>query len=213
MAGAIGYALTQPAARSLPIFIALALGFAAPFTLLTFFPPLARRLPAPGAWMAIVKQALAFPMLAAVAWLIWVLDRQAGFAALATILACCLALSLAAWLYGMAQRRRLRGNRHWPLHLASALLLLLLLAPLTALRPGAPEAGGDAVEAAAPVAWSPGYVEAVKGQGKPILVNFTADWCITCQVNDRTTHAIDCGGKSSDGAHRHAVYGGGRHPL
>lgn len=188
MASAIGYALTQPPPISLAIFTALALGFAAPFTLLSFFPLLARVLPAPGAWMVTLKQALAFPMLGAVAWLIWVLERQAGSAALALILACCIVLSFAAWLYGIAQKRRMMGRRHWPQHLATALFVLLMVPPLASLTSLSPATdAADGTDAAAAVAWSPQNVDAIKGQGKPILVNFTASWCITCQVNDRTS--------------------------
>ncbi|PIJ57724.1 cytochrome C biogenesis protein [Erwinia sp. OLMDLW33] len=188
MASAVGYALTQPPAASVVIFIALALGFAAPFTLVSFFPLLARVLPKPGTWMVTLKHALAFPMLAAVAWLIWVLERQAGSAALAAILGCCLLVSFAAWLYGMAQKRRMMGQRHWALHIATALFILLAVPPLANLKTSADEPGSaQASEAAAAVAWSPANVDAIKGQGKPILVNFTASWCITCQVNDRTS--------------------------
>ncbi|WP_311791950.1 MULTISPECIES: protein-disulfide reductase DsbD family protein [Pantoea] len=188
MASAVGYALTQPPAVSLVIFIALALGFAAPFTLISFFPVLARVLPAPGAWMITLKHGLAFPMLGAVGWLIWVLERQADSAALAAILGCCLLLSFAAWLYGMAQKRRMMGRRHWALHLATAVFVLLLVPPLINLKSAAaPEETAESAVAAAAVAWSPQNVDAIKGQGKPVLVNFTASWCITCQVNDRTS--------------------------
>ncbi|WP_342755505.1 thioredoxin family protein [Pantoea sp. MBD-2R] len=188
MASAVGYALTQPPFISVVIFISLALGFAAPFTLISFFPLLARVLPAPGAWMITLKHGLAFPMLGAVGWLIWVLERQAGSAALAAILVCCLLFSFAAWLYGMAQKRRMMGKGHWGLHIATLVFLLLVVPPLANLKTTATSPNGaEASEAAAAVAWSPQNVDAIKGQGKPILVNFTASWCITCQVNDRSS--------------------------
>ncbi|ADI78344.1 C-type cytochrome biogenesis protein (copper tolerance) (plasmid) [Pantoea vagans C9-1] len=189
MASAVGYALTQPPLVSVVIFISLALGFAAPFTLISFFPVLARILPKPGAWMITLKQGLAFPMLGAVGWLIWVLERQAGSAALAAILACCLLFSFAAWLYGMAQKRRMMGQRHVVLHVATTFFLALVVVPLLNLNSfaTAPAETEAASPAAAAVAWSPQNVDAIKGQGKPILVNFTASWCITCQVNDRTS--------------------------
>ncbi|QCA06486.1 protein-disulfide reductase DsbD family protein [Pantoea vagans] len=189
MASAVGYALTQPPLVSVVIFISLALGFAAPFTLISFFPVLARILPKPGAWMITLKQGMAFPMLGAVGWLIWVLERQAGSAALAAILACCLLFSFAAWLYGMAQKRRMMGQRHVVLHVATAFFLALVVVPLLNLNSfaTAPAETEAASPAAAAVAWSPQNVDAIKGQGKPILVNFTASWCITCQVNDRTS--------------------------
>ncbi|PEI06116.1 cytochrome C biogenesis protein [Pantoea agglomerans] len=189
MASAVGYALTQPPLVSVVIFLSLALGFAAPFTLISFFPVLARILPKPGAWMITLKQGLAFPMLGAVGWLIWVLERQAGSAALAAILVCCLLFSFAAWLYGMAQKRRMMGQRHVVLHVATAFFLALVVVPLLNLNSfaTAPAETEAASPAAAAVAWSPQNVDAIKGQGKPILVNFTASWCITCQVNDRTS--------------------------
>lgn len=188
MASAVGYALTQPPLISLIIFVSLAVGFAAPFTLISFFPVLARVLPAPGAWMVTLKHGLAFPMLGAVAWLIWVLERQGGSMALAAILACCILLSFAAWLYGMAQKRRMLGRRHWALHLATLVFALLVVPPLINLKAtaGGPDAA-EASTAAAAVAWSPQNVDAIKGQGKPIFVDFTASWCITCQVNERTS--------------------------
>ncbi|QZX98068.1 thioredoxin family protein (plasmid) [Pantoea alfalfae] len=189
MASAVGYALTQPPLVSVVIFISLALGFAAPFTLISFFPVLARILPKPGAWMITLKQGLAFPMLGAVGWLIWVLERQAGSAALAAILACCLLFSFAAWLYGMAQKRRMMGQRHVVMHVATAFFLALVVVPLLNINSfvTGPAETETTSPAAAAVAWSPQNVDAIKGQGKPILVNFTASWCITCQVNDRTS--------------------------
>jgi thiol:disulfide interchange protein DsbD len=188
MAGAVGYALVQPPVVSLVIFLALALGFAAPFTLISLFPAIAARLPKPGAWMDLLKRGLAFPMFGAFAWLVWVLAQQAGTTALAAMLACAVVVSFAAWLYGIAQRRRFIG-RSWKALLAvTVALLVAAITPLPGVMQAQPEAAEPAVAStAAPVKWTPQTVEEMRGHGKAIFVNFTASWCITCQVNDRTS--------------------------
>lgn len=188
MAGALGYALVQPAPQALAVFLALALGFAAPFTLLAWVPGIARVLPRPGPWMATLKQVLAFPMLAAAAWLAWVLALQAGAGAVGSLLGAAVALSFAAWLHGRAQRRQLLGARHWPLSALAGLVVLALAVPLA----GLPRTTGE--QAAAEVAsgtWSPQAVAAERGKGHPIFVNFTAAWCVTCQVNERVALSQD----------------------
>jgi thiol:disulfide interchange protein DsbD len=188
MASAIGYALVQPPAVSLAIFFSLALGFAAPFTLVSLFPQLAKRLPRPGAWMDVLKHGLAFPMFGAYAWLVWVLAQQAGTGALATILACSVLLGFAGWLYGIAQKRRFREKPHKLLYAITAALLVAVIAPVTGIiQPGAPLPDGQTAEAVTQVKWSPQTVAETRGHGKAIMVDFTASWCITCQVNQRTT--------------------------
>jgi thiol:disulfide interchange protein DsbD len=188
MASAIGYALVQPPAVSLAIFFSLALGFAAPFTLVSLFPQLAKRLPRPGAWMDVLKHGLAFPMFGAYAWLVWVLAQQAGTGALATILACSVLLGFAGWLYGIAQKRRFREKSHTLLYAVTAALLVAVIAPVTGIiQPGAPLPDGQTAAAVTQVKWSPQTVAETRGHGKAIMVDFTASWCITCQVNQRTT--------------------------
>lgn len=192
MASAIGYALVQPPAISLAIFFSLALGFAAPFTVVSIFPQLAKHLPRPGAWMDILKRGLAFPMLGAWAWLVWVLAQQAGTAALATILTCSVLLGFTAWLYGMAQKRRFSGKPHKVMFAVTAVLLVAVIAPISAIvQPGSALPDGQAATAVTQVKWSPQTVAAERGHGKAILVDFTASWCITCQVNQRTTLSTD----------------------
>lgn len=193
MAGAIGFALVQPPAVALGIFLALALGFAAPFTLVSFFPAIASRLPKPGAWMDILKRGLAFPMLGAFAWLVWVLAQQAGTTALAAILASAVVVSFTAWLYGIAQRRRLMGRSFKVLLTVTVALFLGAVVPLpnVLLAGTEPTAAPQTAAAVAPVKWSPHTVNELRGHGKAIFVNFTASWCITCQVNDRTSLSTD----------------------
>jgi thiol:disulfide interchange protein DsbD len=102
----------QPPLAGLAIFAALAVGVAAPLRCSAFSPALARRLPKPGPWMVTLKHALAFPMLAAAAWLVWVLDAQTGSAGLPFILGCALLLAFSAWIYGWPSAAPCRANRH-----------------------------------------------------------------------------------------------------
>jgi thiol:disulfide interchange protein len=189
MAPALGWALTQSAPPAITVFLALGLGFAAPFALAAFVPGLLTRLPKPGPWMDGFKKLLAFPMYGAAAWLVWVLTLQAGETALARIFAAAVVLALAAWLLGVAQRRGAQGER--PMVLASFGGLLVLAAALAAVWPnyGAPQAGAVASaggEAAVPYeAYSPEALAAARAAGKPVFVNFTAAWCVTCQVNEK----------------------------
>lgn len=188
MAGAVGYALVQPPVASLAIFLSLAIGFAAPFTLVSLFPAIAKRLPRPGAWMDILKRGLAFPMLGAFAWLVWVLTQQAGTTALLAMLMCAVVVSFAAWLYGMAQRRRYIGQSYKALLAATVVLFIVAVSPLPGvmhIQPSPPELAR--VENITQVKWSPQTVEEMRGHGKAIFVDFTASWCITCQVNERTS--------------------------
>ncbi|MEN0616053.1 thioredoxin family protein [Klebsiella indica] len=184
MASAIGYALVQPPEVALIVFIFLALGFAAPFTLISLFPPLTKLLPRPGAWMDILKRILAFPMFGAYAWLVWVLAQQAGTTALGALLAASVVLSFAAWLYGIAQQRRFQGKGHKALFVVTAALVAAVIAPL----PGVMKSSGDRqVAEVTAQKWTPQSVAEQRGHGKAIFVNFTASWCITCQVNEKTS--------------------------
>jgi thiol:disulfide interchange protein DsbD len=171
MGPALGFALTQPAPVALAVFAALGLGFAAPLCLLSSIPALIRRLPRPGPWMEILRKALAFPMYASAAWLAWVVARQAGADGLARMLAAAVAVALAAWVFGLAQRS---GRRALSAAAAASLAVAL----------GLVVAGANAGPAAAE-AWSPQRVQALRAEHRPVLVNFTAAWCVTCQVNER----------------------------
>src|SRR5690606_1331770 len=132
---------------------------------------------------------LAFPMYGAAAWLVWVLTLQAGETALARIFAAAVVLALAAWLLGVAQRRRAQGEQ--PMGLAGVGGLLVPAAALAAGWPnyGVPQAGATASaggQAAVPYeAYSPEALAAARAAGKPVFVNFTAAWCVTCQVNEK----------------------------
>lgn len=182
MGAAMGYALTQPPAAALSIFMALALGFAAPVVALSFVPGLLRLLPKPGRWMIVLKQAFAFPMFATAIWLIWVATMQAGADGALAALVAILVAGFALWLIGVT-----RGSGR-ALRVVAAAAAILLVGATSAFviesakpspQPSA-QAGTDA-----PGVWSPARVTELQAQGKPVFVNFTAAWCITCLANDR----------------------------
>ena len=194
MAGALGYALVQPPLPSLAIFAALALGFAAPFTLVSLFPALARKLPRPGAWMAVVKRVLAFPMFGAAAWLVWVLEQQSGSKGLGLILICAIVLSFGAWIYGIAQTRRLAGQgalAPMAAVVAIAAGIAVLLGTSYSLTSASVKTAEVVTVASGPVAWSPKKVSDLRARGQPILLDFSASWCITCQVNEKVALSTD----------------------
>jgi thiol:disulfide interchange protein DsbD len=195
MAGAIGWAVTQPPAMALLVFAALGRGLAAPFTLIAFIPGLFTRLPKPGAWMEVLRKVLAFPMYGTAAWLAWVFTLQAGTSALPFLFAAGLAAAFAAWLWGVGQRS---GKLMAPFSVAVAAVAVVAVA-LTVLgaRMGAttsaeaaPATGALAKGPGVPTeAWSPEKVAMLRSEGKPVFVDFTAAWCVTCQVNERTALA------------------------
>ncbi|KQY36001.1 thiol:disulfide interchange protein [Caulobacter sp. Root487D2Y] len=195
MAGALGYALTQPPLLSLAVFLGLALGFAAPFVILAFAPALLSRLPRPGPWMDVLKKGLAFPMYATAAWLAWVYSQQTGSIPLAALLAASVLVAFAAWLYGLAQARSIAGKgAAVPFVLAALSLVaaaaLVVLGVRAVPAASAPAAATTAQAPAGPglsaEAWSPEKVAALQAEGKVVMVDFTADWCVTCKVNEGT---------------------------
>jgi thiol:disulfide interchange protein DsbD len=192
MGSAVGWALTQSPAAALAVFAALAAGFALPFMLLAYAPGLIARLPKPGPWMEALKKALAFPMYGAAAWLAWVLTVQAGAPALARLLSSAVVTALAAWLAGAAQRRRAEGRGARALGGAAAALVLgalgvAVVAPYAAAS-SAPAQGPEAA-ALSEQPYTPARLAQLRAQGEPVFVNYTAAWCVSCQVNDRVALA------------------------
>jgi thiol:disulfide interchange protein DsbD len=177
MAAAVGAALAMPAAETLLVFAALGLGLAAPYALLGLFPGLAGRLPRPGGWMEALRQGLAFPMYGAAAWLAWVLAQQAGPDGLLLLLGGAVLIGFAAWALGLAQRGGGRIGR--VLAGVAAIGALALLPGLAAAPPAAASTEAQAE------AWSAPRVAALQAEGRPVFVNLTAAWCITCKVNER----------------------------
>lgn len=185
MGSALGYAVTQPVLIALLVFAALGLGMALPFLLLAYIPGLARRLPKPGIWMERLKQWLAYPLYLSAVWLIWVYGRQSGIDALAILLIGLVCLTAACWLLGLRQQSQ-AGT-------ASAVTagILLGLALLLVLWPQPEKAAVASATEQHWQSWSATELQQLREQGKPVLVNMTADWCITCLVNERVALNTD----------------------
>ncbi|MFC0385738.1 protein-disulfide reductase DsbD family protein [Muricoccus vinaceus] len=179
MAAALGAALAMPPAGAMAVFAAMGLGMAAPHALLAAAPSLARALPRPGAWMERLRQVLAFPMYGAAAWLAWVVSVQSGPDGLAWVMAGAVLVGFAGWALGAAQAA---GRRAWLGRGAAGVAVLAALALLPMVRAAAAPAGMAVV---AGEAWSAARVAALRAEGRPVFVNLTAAWCITCRVNER----------------------------
>ena len=189
MAFALGAALLMPWPMALAVFLMLGLGLALPYLLISLSPGLLARLPRPGPWMESLRNLLAFPMYGAALWLVWVFARQTGGDALAILFAAGLMLALGLWLAGRFQAARAFGQNGL-LSGVSALIVLILALGLTVVAAdSAPRSPPSATDAPGPLAsqpWSPEAVQAALAEGRPVLVNFTADWCVTCKINEST---------------------------
>ena len=186
MSAALGYAITQPAAIALSVFAMLGVGMAAPYLLLTLFPALLAKLPRPGRWMELFKQFMAFPMFATCVWLLWVLAQQVDAGGVALALGVLVAVSFALWSLGLAQRGAARFR--W-VALVGAVVAAMTFTPIATSEPVA--AGSKATAGADWVEYSPQALTDLKAQGKPVFVDFTAAWCVTCQVNKRVALNTD----------------------
>jgi thiol:disulfide interchange protein DsbD len=182
---ALGYALAQPAALTLLVFASLGIGMALPFVLLTWFPGWRRVLPRPGAWMERLKQFLAFPLYATVAWLVWVLGAQVDNDAVVRLLVTFVALAFALWAW--------RAYRGGGARMFAVAALLGLIGVATAawplyVAPAEAQASAQAKPSAgANDPWQP-FAPALVAElasTRPVFVDFTAAWCVTCQVNKK----------------------------
>ncbi|KAB1072093.1 protein-disulfide reductase DsbD family protein [Methylobacterium planeticum] len=188
MGAAVGFALTQSAAAALAIFASLGLGLALPFLLLTVFPGALRRLPRPGAWMETLKGILAFPVYATVAWLVWVLSQQVGPGGLFSALIGLVLVGFAAWIW---ERGRQAPTLTGRLARGLAGAALVAVGGLTVILDRDAAAGAAARHAEGIEPFTQGRLDALRAEGRPVFVNLTAAWCITCQVNERTALATD----------------------
>lgn len=186
LGAAIGFALTQRAWVTFAVFTLLALGLAAPYVALTVRPVWARLLPRPGKWMEYLKQAVSIPIFAAMIWMIWVFGLETNIGAVTALLAGMLITAIAGWMLG-----------HWPAKRIPTCISILLLAAAIALPvyaakqmpgTGGPKSHMTISGTSADQAWqpfSPQLVSSLRAQGKPVFVDFSAAWCLSCQVNER----------------------------
>jgi thiol:disulfide interchange protein len=204
MGAALGFAISQSAAVALAVFAVLGLGMALPYVLLVLLPGWRARLPRPGPWMLHLKQGLAFPMFATVVWLVWVLGQQAGIDGAARLLLALVGLGALVWLIGLPLLRGGSGAWRGVVGVVGQAFGALALVGLLAW--GWPGTAQDAL--ANPVSGSPAksnatgqgatwqaYDETVLArhiaQGQPVFVDFTAAWCVSCQVNKRLVLSTD----------------------
>jgi thiol:disulfide interchange protein/DsbC/DsbD-like thiol-disulfide interchange protein len=189
MAPAVGAALTQAPINALAIFTALGVGISLPFVLLSFAPWMRRVLPKPGAWMDTLKQIFAFPVYATAAWLLWVVAQETSPFGLGAALAGSILIALAAWSFQKA-RSTAGGGRVTVIATAAISLLLAIILPIrfADVASAAPGTDAQGKSRAGSDEWQP-YSEAkvaeLNAAGRPLLINFTASWCLTCMVNER----------------------------
>lgn len=174
MGSALGYALTQPIYITLLVFASLGLGMALPMVILSYSNAAVRVLPKPGPWMDTAKNVLAFPLYLTSVWLLWVAGNQSGVNTMALALSGLVLLAMAAYLYGESSLRK-------------ALSALLLIAAVVLAIPrgdSGQNASGSRTLADGQIAWSASTLDSYREAGKPIFVDVTADWCITCLANE-----------------------------
>ena len=185
MAGAIGFALTQNMGMVIVIFLALGIGMAIPYVALCYSPALMKRLPRPGAWMVILKEALAFPMFVSTVWLLWVLSQQTGANGLLAVLLGLVVLALGIWLFRHLPANSV-GRCAVSFLAVASIVTALALTAVEGTVGGEPTAGRAVAAGDGPVpeTYTADRLAKLRTAG-PVFVNFTAAWCITCKVNEQ----------------------------
>jgi thiol:disulfide interchange protein len=182
MGASLGLAVSLPPVQAMSVFAALGVGMALPYVAAALVPGIAERVRRPGAWMDVFKKFMAFPMFATATWLVWVLGQQTGVDGAGALLALLVGFSMVLWSVTLKGRVRTAVAA---LSVAALSGLAVLVGPsVVAVTP----ASNRAVDATWQP-WAPGKAEALVAQGRPVFVDFTAAWCVTCQYNKRTTLA------------------------
>jgi thiol:disulfide interchange protein DsbD len=192
MGSALGFSLAQPPAISLLVFTVLGLGMAAPYVVLSAFPVLLRRVPRPGPWMETLKHVLGFILMATVIWLAWVLSVQVGAIGVVGLLGVLLVLGMAGWILGRWGVPHLQATtRRLAMVTATTLALVALAGGIRLVGAVALPTSGLVSEGRAEsgaMRWerfSPARVAELRAERVPVFVDFTAAWCLSCQVNER----------------------------
>jgi len=186
MAVAIATGLAASPPVTVLIFIVMGLGLASPYLALGAIPALGRVMPRPGPWMEVFRQLLAFPMYAAAVWLLWVVSQEAGASGVLAAASGFVLLGFAGWVLGITQDAPAAWRR-WIGRAAASFAAVLTLASLMGLG------GMPAVSAAEQntEAFTPAKLAALRAEGRPVFVNLTAAWCVTCLVNERVAISND----------------------
>jgi thiol:disulfide interchange protein len=179
---AVGFAFAGSSAQILAVFLAIGTGLALPFVLVTLVPGWSRVVPRSGAWMLELRKGLGFALLGSAVWLLWILGRAAGNGAVIEMLALLVAAAFALWVYGTLQAS---GRRLWR-GVAAVGLATVIVAGLNVVSlESAPEAQDRPASEVAWSAFEPASVQARLAEGRAVFVVFTADWCLTCKMNER----------------------------
>jgi thiol:disulfide interchange protein/DsbC/DsbD-like thiol-disulfide interchange protein len=191
MGVAVAAGLAAPPPITALVFLVMGLGLAAPFLVLSMVPRLQQALPRSGRWMEVFKQALAFPMYGAAAWLIWVVSQEAGSNGVLVALAGLVLIGFAAWVYGVTQSATTGSRRFGQAAAVIAMMIAATVLPGTGSIAG--NAGRSAANTGGPHAetFSADKLATLRNQGRGVFVNMTAAWCVTCLVNERVAIATD----------------------
>ncbi|MCX8157429.1 MAG: protein-disulfide reductase DsbD family protein [Verrucomicrobiae bacterium] len=196
LGAAVGFAFAQPwPAMIPPFFLAIGLGMALPYVVLSYNPAWLKWLPKPGVWMERFKQFMGFPMLATAVWLLSLAIEALGTGRAVWLGMVLLVVALGAWIYGVWVQGQARKGAWVLIALLAAINLYLLENVARWRHPPEPSTGGEEIIRLHPNGiewrrWSPEAVAAARAQGRPVLVDFTASWCLTCQVNAKTSLEI-----------------------